>query len=518
MTNSVSPANVLVDEGALTVTVTGQYFTSTSVVYFNGSARPTTMNARGQLVAQLSALDVAATGTDAITVSDPVSGNVASNPVSLVVQPWPALALASLSPATVSAGNVAFTLTVFGSGFSTNSIVEWNGSALSTSYISGSTLQAAVSAAQVANTGSVSITVVNPTIQGGTSSPLTLTIVAPSIDAVSYQIDNGHSGTINFRSATLPAAASWSINIGGAPSNALIVGGRVYVMANTNNEIDTDGTSELLALDAATGAMLWGPLSFGGSAGLTYDAGKIFVNSSDGVLTALDAASGLRIWSVETQMRPSRRPAPVAAQGIVYLLVNVYYSAMAFSESNGAMLWQTSIDSAIPGSIAVSVDGVYASSSCNTVDLQPVSGAVIWTNNTGCSGGLGETPVVASGELYSPIGAGTYPDIYSGVVYAPENGTPIATYSASAAPAVTASTAFILYNSLLRGIALSNSQVIWSFAGDGGLVTAPIVVNNYVFIGSSSGNLYALDATTGALLWTQDIGAPIPDPPPLDRC
>jgi outer membrane protein assembly factor BamB len=44
------------------------------------------------------------------------------------------------------------------------------------------------------------------------------------------------------------------------------------------------------------------------------------------------------------------------------------------------------------------------------------------------------------------------------------------------------------------------------------LVTSPIVVNNYVFVGSTSGNLYGLDATTGALLWTQSMGAPIPGP------
>jgi len=42
------------------------------------------------------------------------------------------------------------------------------------------------------------------------------------------------------------------------------------------------------------------------------------------------------------------------------------------------------------------------------------------------------------------------------------------------------------------------------------LITAPIVVNNFVFVGSSSGNLYAVDAATGALQWTKNLGAPIP--------
>lgn len=41
-------------------------------------------------------------------------------------------------------------------------------------------------------------------------------------------------------------------------------------------------------------------------------------------------------------------------------------------------------------------------------------------------------------------------------------------------------------------------------------MTAPIVVNNYVFIGSGSGNLYALDASSGQQVWNQNLGATIP--------
>ena len=44
------------------------------------------------------------------------------------------------------------------------------------------------------------------------------------------------------------------------------------------------------------------------------------------------------------------------------------------------------------------------------------------------------------------------------------------------------------------------------------MVTSPIVVNNFVFVGGSSGNLYALDATTGAQLWTKNLGAAIAGP------
>ncbi|MDP9014603.1 MAG: PQQ-binding-like beta-propeller repeat protein [Pseudomonadota bacterium] len=500
---SVAPSTVIAAQGALSLTVSGQYFTSTAAVYFNGNSRPTTLNNQGQLVAQLTAQDVAVAGTATITVEDPASGNVPSNVLSFVIQPLPSLALSSLSPATVPTGNAAFTLTVFGTGFTTNSTVALNGTPLTTIYVSASTLSAAVSAAQVATVGSASITVVNPANQGGTSSPLTLTIVAPSIDAVSYQINNGHSGFVAFKSATLPSSASWSVNIGGEPSYALIVGGIVYVTASVN------GNSELFALNGTTGATVWGPIAFAGVTGITYDAGRIFVDSgtyiSTGILSALDATTGNAIWSATVPGSFSTQSPPVAAEGLVYTLDDGVLTA--FNETNGAQVWQQAV-SGTNGSPALTVDGIYTAPVCFAIDLQPATGAMIWSTNTGCSGGGGNTPVVGGGRMFAPLS----PGYYAGNVYSAESGQVLGAFSASATPAISTSNIFMLDNSTLQGIALSNNQILWSFAGDGTLVNSPIAVNNYVFVGSSSGNLYALDATTGAQVWTMNLGAPITGP------
>jgi outer membrane protein assembly factor BamB len=500
---SVAPATIIAAQGALSLTVSGQYFTSTAVVYFNGTSRPTTLNSQGQLVAQLTAQDVAVAGTASITVEDPVSSNVPSNVLSFVIQPLPPLSLNSLSPSTVPAGNSAFTLTVFGTGFSPNSTVALNGTALTTSYVSASTLSAAVGAAQVATIGTAPVTVVNPASQGGTSSPLTLTIVAPSIDAVSYQINNGHSGFVAFKSAALPSSVSWSVDVGGEPSYALIVGGIVYVTASVN------GNSELFALNGTTGATVWGPIAFAGVTGITYDTGRIFVDSgtyiSTGILSALDATTGNAIWSATVPGQFATQSPPVAAEGLVYTLDDGVLTA--FNETNGAQVWQQSV-SGTNGAPAVTVDGVYTAPVCYAIDLQPATGTMIWSTNTGCSGGGGNTPVVGGGRMYAPLS----PGYYAGNVYAAESGQVLGAFSASAPPAISTSNLFILDNSTLQGIALSNDQILWSFAGDGTLVNSPIAVNNYVFVGSSSGNLYALDATTGAQVWTMNLGAAITGP------
>jgi len=55
----------------------------------------------------------------------------------------PVPALASVSPASATAGGAAFTLTATGSGFLVTSAVHWNGAARATTFVSTSPLTAA---------------------------------------------------------------------------------------------------------------------------------------------------------------------------------------------------------------------------------------------------------------------------------------------------------------------------------------------------------------------------------------
>lgn len=83
------------------------------------------------------------------------------NPVPLINQP--------LVPDAVAPGGSEFTLTVNGTGFVAASVVNWNGSALATTFVSGSQLTATVPAADIAIASTASVTVVNPSPGGGTS-------------------------------------------------------------------------------------------------------------------------------------------------------------------------------------------------------------------------------------------------------------------------------------------------------------------------------------------------------------
>lgn len=70
-----------------------------------------------------------------------------------------------LVPGAVAPGGPGFMLAVHGTGFVSGSKVEWNGAPLATTFVSGSQLTATVPAANIAATGTASITVVNPSMK-----------------------------------------------------------------------------------------------------------------------------------------------------------------------------------------------------------------------------------------------------------------------------------------------------------------------------------------------------------------
>ncbi|MBA3913778.1 MAG: VCBS repeat-containing protein [Acidobacteriales bacterium] len=84
-----------------------------------------------------------------------------SNPVPFIKTP--------LVPDAVAPGGPSFTLTVNGTGFVPGSVVQWNGTALATTFVSGSQLTATVPDAYTGQGGSPAVTVRNPAPGGGKS-------------------------------------------------------------------------------------------------------------------------------------------------------------------------------------------------------------------------------------------------------------------------------------------------------------------------------------------------------------
>jgi len=82
-------------------------------------------------------------------------------------QPGAVPAIAQLAPNTVTAGAPGFTLTVNGSNFAGNSVVNWGSATPSTTFVTGKQLMTAIPASMITTAGTVSVTVTNPGTPGG---------------------------------------------------------------------------------------------------------------------------------------------------------------------------------------------------------------------------------------------------------------------------------------------------------------------------------------------------------------
>ena len=151
--NQLVPSAVPMGGAGFTLTVNGCGFVSGSVVNWNGNALVTTFVNSGQLTAAVPSADIASPGTASITVS---SGGTVANAVYFeITGPF----IDHLLPSAVPPGGAGFTLTVNGTGFVSGSVVNWNGSALATTFVSNDHLTVEVPSANIASPGTASITV-----------------------------------------------------------------------------------------------------------------------------------------------------------------------------------------------------------------------------------------------------------------------------------------------------------------------------------------------------------------------
>jgi outer membrane protein assembly factor BamB len=495
----LTPSSVVAGSAGFTLTVNGTNFPQGAVVLFGGTALPTTWEGLNQLTATVTSAQVLNAGATRITVATSSAADaLVSAPVSFTVQPLPALAPNSVDPSIATAGGPAFVLTVLGQGFVPSAVVQWNGAALQTTYVSEVQLQAQVPASNIASVGTAAITVQNSTGAGGTAAPLTLKIAAAAPDAISLQITPDHAGAIDFNSLSFPTASAWSANVGGVPSYALIVDGKVIVTVAVN-----DTTTHLIALDQTTGATIWGPIEITGYATTTYDGGKVFlVGTTFGgeTVQSFDIESGALDWT--TTLVGGLDAGVTAFNGLIYTSSNSY--VFALSEGTGSVVWTAPVFGGGSGTPAVTSNGVYASYPCSTYDFQLLTGTQIFLTNTGCEDGEGATTVVANGLVYSPVGSSDQ----TGEVVNASSGSVVGPYTSTGAPAFSSTAGYFLQSGTLNALSNSNNTVLWSFIGDGTLATSPIVVNQTVIIESSNGNVYALNAATGQQLWTVNAGAP----------
>jgi hypothetical protein len=154
------------------------------------------------------------------------------NPNSTTIN-YPTPTLASISPASVFASGSTFTLTATGTNFYSSSVINWNGSAKTTTFVNATTLTASITAADIASAGTATVTITNPAPGGGTSSGQTFTInanVSPTIAVT--------SSFANFIGEALVPSTSQSYTVAGSNLTD-----NITVTASSSYQVSLDNTS-----------------------------------------------------------------------------------------------------------------------------------------------------------------------------------------------------------------------------------------------------------------------------------
>lgn len=209
--SSINPDTVTAGGASFLLTVNGGNFGPGAIVQWTVGGSTTTLSTNDlsttEVTASVPSNLIGATGTAQITVK---SGNSTSNSETLTIVAGPALS--SLSPDTITAGSATFTLTANGTDFASGAVVQWNGSALTTTFQSANELTATVPSSLVASTGTASVTVKSG---GVTSNTLTFTIVAaPTVSSLSPNTITAGSGgftlTVNGSGFASGAQVKWN--------------------------------------------------------------------------------------------------------------------------------------------------------------------------------------------------------------------------------------------------------------------------------------------------------------------
>ncbi len=247
---SLSPPTATAGGTGYTLTVNGKGFAPQSVVEFNGVARSgnTLFLGENQVTTLVNPSDISNPGIIDVQVMTPAPGGGTSNIEALTVSAGQSNTptVNYISPTSTFAGGAGLTLNVYGTNFTTSSVVTLSNSNRTTAYVGSGQLQAAVLSADLDTAIVYNVGVTNPPPGGGASNtvPLTVTNPPPSIALISpltilVPTSGNNDGT--------------TITISG---NGFDLASVVYYNGQprtTNFETQDEITAALISTDIATG-------------------------------------------------------------------------------------------------------------------------------------------------------------------------------------------------------------------------------------------------------------------------
>ena len=287
-----------------------------------------------------------------------------------------------------------------------------------------------------------------------------------------------------------------------------------------------DAAGKVWAFGASGGAAVWQASTtppnekdqegFGG--GLAADSGRIYAATGYGYVVAFDANTGQKLWekNVESPVRTS----PTAAAERVFV-VNKEGLVYCLSGSDGTELWTfrgmgerasllSNASPAVEGDIVV-----VPYPTGDLVALRVSNGQAVWSESlartrTGSSMAAmadAARPVVDGGTVFAVGHGGRM------VATTQKNGERLwsLTVPSIQAPWVAGEAVFVVdTGGQLMAITRRDGKILWTIKLPGSSTwSGPVLAGNRLWLTSNKGHLVGVDASTGRVETTQDLGQPI---------
>src|SRR6185436_1192351 len=142
-----------------------------------------------------------------------------------------------------------FTLTVTGTGFINGSVVRWNDSNRTTTFVNDTTLTAQIPASDLTTTGQAEITVVTPAPGGGTSNIARFTITAqnaaPTLTSLSPSAVSAGGQAFTLTATGTGFAVTSRIRVNGQDRSTSLVNGGQLAAQIPPSDISTAGVPNI---------------------------------------------------------------------------------------------------------------------------------------------------------------------------------------------------------------------------------------------------------------------------------
>lgn len=328
-------------------------------------------------------------------------------------------------------------------------------------------------------------------------------------------------------SLRLPLELAWVNNVGSNiyMASPLIYKDNVYVGSIDEN---AQGKASISCYDLSTGMKRWMfPVKASIRNSIAASNNRIFAQDVEGVLYALNAATGKLLWSYQlpAPTLPAMNDGLIATEKTLF--AGTGQALCAFNVIDGTLLWKNKSwkeDQGCTATLSLGSNVLIGNAHWGSLYANDATtGKLLWSNSKFGLRNRSASSVIIGENLYL-ISKNSFfiIDIHTGRVITRK----VLGYNVDVTSSPLVTDKEIIFGTSERGVVALDRETLeekWNYKTRPSMIytspyvrnplstveTSPVLCGQNVFVGASDGFLYALDKSTGRLKWSYDVGAPI---------